>query len=386
MFASSFRHLFRLSLCACIVAGPITSAALAKRAAKSAPATEVNPDAYRGAIVIDAATGKVLFEDKADVQNPPASVTKLMTFLVIQDKIQRGELMLQAPVIISAEAAKMGGSEAWLVHKETVSVEQLLYLLMVPSANDAAMALAIHATGSKEAFIDLMNAKARDLGLAHTEFHSPHGLVPGKGQTADLTTARDLAVLSREVIAKTDILRYSSTRAYEFRHGNGVVNRFDNHNHLLGAVPGCDGLKTGWYQKAGYSISVTAQRNGRRVIVVVLGSPERVLRDNVATRLVERGFAALPPLVASAPAGLAPAHAANPTASAPPTPPATGPGTAPPTPTATSAGTAIPPTTAPAEAGTSLKLVPLQPGEETPLGANPATAPAVHVDLSRAKK
>ena len=305
MFASSFRHLFRLSLCACIVAGPITSAALAKRAAKSAPATEVNPDAYRGAIVIDAATGKVLFEDKADVQNPPASVTKLMTFLVIQDKIQRGELMLQAPVIISAEAAKMGGSEAWLVHKETVSVEQLLYLLMVPSANDAAMALAIHATGSKEAFIDLMNAKARDLGLAHTEFHSPHGLVPGKGQTADLTTARDLAVLSREVIAKTDILRYSSTRAYEFRHGNGVVNRFENHKHLLGAVPGCDGLKTGYFTKAGYSIAVTASRQGRRVMVVVLDSTTLAIRDAKAAELVAKGFTLLPP----APAPVTPAPA-----------------------------------------------------------------------------
>jgi D-alanyl-D-alanine carboxypeptidase (penicillin-binding protein 5/6) len=299
MFSPSFRLL--LVIAACSIAGLVSAAAATTRKNAKAAAAEVDPSAYRSAIVLDAAIGRVLFEDNADVQNPPASVVKLMTFLIVQDKIRQGELALNTPVTIPAQAAKMGGSEAWLMDKEVVPVEELLCLMMVPSANDAAMALAIQTAGSKEAFVDLMNARARALEMTHTEYHSPHGLPPGRGQEPDLSTARDLAMLCRELITKTDILRYTSTRSYEFRHANGVVNKFDNHDHLLGTLPGCDGLKTGWYPKAGYSIAVTVQRNGRRVIAVVLGSPQRELRDNVATRLIERGFAALPPALAPVP-------------------------------------------------------------------------------------
>jgi D-alanyl-D-alanine carboxypeptidase (penicillin-binding protein 5/6) len=303
--------------------------------------------------VIDAATGRVLFEDKADVQNPPASVLKLMTFLIVQDKIRQGELALTTPVTIPAQAARMGGSEAWLMDKEVVPVDELLYLLMVQSANDAAMALAIQAAGSKEAFVDLMNARALALGMTHTEFHSPHGLPPGRGQEPDLSTARDLALLCRELITKTDILRYTSARSHEFRHANGVVNKFENHDHLLGTLPGCDGLKTGWYAKAGYSIALTVQRNGRRVIVVILGSPHRELRDSVATRLTERGFAALPPAPARVPAAV-PGVAA--------------------------------PAAAPGADSSAIKPVPLTPAEKESLENGPDSSPTVHVDLSKTKK
>jgi D-alanyl-D-alanine carboxypeptidase (penicillin-binding protein 5/6) len=210
----------------------------------------------------------------------------------------------------------------------------------VQSANDAAMALAIQTTGSKEAFVDLMNTRARALGMTHTEFHSPHGLPPGQGQEPDLSTARDLALLCRELITKTDILRYTSTRSHQFRHANGVVNRFENHDHLLGTLPGCDGLKTGWYAKAGYSITVTVQRGGRRVIAVILGSPQRMLRDNAATRLIERGFAALPA-----------APAASPGADA-----------------------------------SVIKPVPLTPAEKESLEHGPDSTPTVHVDLSKTTK
>jgi D-alanyl-D-alanine carboxypeptidase (penicillin-binding protein 5/6) len=381
MSTSSLRLLL---LCCCVLSGAVRAATdasarkPARSTAKTAAATDINPEAFRSTVVIDAATGKVLFEAGADVQNPPASVTKLMTFAVIQDKLQRGELTLQNPVTIAAEAAKMGGSEAWLVHNEKVSVEELLYLLMVQSANDAAVALAIHTTGSKEAFVELMNAKARELGMTHTEFHSPHGLPPGKGQEADVSTARDIALLSRQLIAKTDILRYTSTRTHEFHHANGVVNNFINHNHLLGLVPGCDGLKTGWYAKAGYSLATTVQRNGRRIIVVVLGSPERKGRDTLTTQLVERGFAALPPVVSQPPlagatAGVFPAtlpvHAAAPTP-LPPSPP--------------------PSSAAQAQTGdtaTSLKLVPLNPDERNQLIGGPAEPDVtVHVAMPPAPK
>jgi D-alanyl-D-alanine carboxypeptidase (penicillin-binding protein 5/6) len=203
---------------------------------------------------------------------------------------------------VTAEASHTGGSRVWLVDKEQITVEELLYALMVKSANDAAVALADHVSGSKEAFVDLMNLKAQELGLHHTVFHSPHGLPPEtkKGQEADLSSARDLATLARKLIVETDVLKYSSTAHRDFRHQNGVVIKLDTHNHLLGAVPGCDGLKTGFYREAGFSLVATVQRGGRRIIAVILGSPERKLRDTVTTQLIERGFAALPPLVAPA--------------------------------------------------------------------------------------
>lgn len=339
------------ALVSCALAG---AAFAARRPEMPAAPAEISASDFRSAIVIDAATGQVLFEDKPDVQSPPASVTKLMTFLVIADKIKQGEMALTTPVTITAEAARMGGSEAWLMDKEVVTVEELLYLLMVPSANDAAMALAIHAAGSKEAFVELMNARARELGMTHTVFQSPHGLPPGRGQEPDLSTARDIALLSRELINHTDILRYSSTRTHEFRHANGVLNKFENHDHLLGAVPGCDGLKTGWYAKAGYSIAATVQRNGRRVIAVVLGSPQRLLRDNIATRIIARGFAALPLLPAPA--------------------------------TTTPAPAAAPPSVAAGADSSSLKLVPLTPAEKQSLDNGPDTSDTVHVDISKTKK
>ena len=344
----------------CALAGAACAARAPATRAEPGAASGIDPGDFRSAIAIDAATGKVLVEINPDVQNPPASVAKLMTFLLVAEKIQHGELALTTPVTIPREAAKMGGSEAWLMDKEVVPVEELLYLLMVQSANDAAMALAIQTAGSREAFVDLMNAKARELGMTRTVFQSPHGLPPGRGQEPDLTTARDLAILARELVNHTDILRYTSTRSHEFRHANGVVNKFENHDHLLGSVPGCDGLKTGWYAKAGYSIAATVQRNGRRVIAVVLGCPQRVLRDTITTRLIERGFAALPPApVASAPAVAAAAPAAGP-APAPTGPPA----------------------------ASGIKLVPLSAADKQALDNNGGDSggDTVHVDLAKPKK
>jgi D-alanyl-D-alanine carboxypeptidase (penicillin-binding protein 5/6) len=379
MSTSSLRLLL---LCCCVLSSAVRAATDAsarkptRGIAKPAATTEINPGAFRSAIVIDAATGKVLFEAGADVQNPPASVAKLMTFAVIQDKLQRGELTLQTPVTIAAQAAKMGGSEAWLVHNEKVSVEELLYLLMVQSANDAAMALAIQTTGSKEAFVELMNAKAHELGMTHTVFYSPHGLPPGKGQEADVSTARDIALLCRDLIARTDILRYTSTRTHEFRHANGVVNDFINHNHLLALVPGCDGLKTGWYAKAGYSLATTVQRNGRRIIAVILGSPERKVRDTLTTQLVERGFAALPPVVPP----LAPTTATG-TPAAPPLGQPASP------PTAASKQPAPASSTQTGDTVSSLKLVPLSPEERSqPIGAATQSDATVHLAIPATKK
>ncbi|MES1168756.1 MAG: D-alanyl-D-alanine carboxypeptidase family protein, partial [Oleiharenicola lentus] len=274
---------------------------------------KVSRNPYLGAIVIDDASGQVLFEDNADARGYPASVTKLMTFLVIMDKVHAGQLTLQTPITVSAEASRTGGSQVYLKQGEVFTVDELLYALMIQSANDAAVALAVHAAGSKEAFVELMNAKARDLGMTNTTFHSPHGLPPGKGQQVDLTTARDLATLSRELINHGDVLRYSSVKVRTLRASSANPFEMRNHNHLLGKLAGCDGLKTGYFSAAGYSLSATVERSGRRIITVVLGSEASKTRDFKVMELVEKGFAApvtTLPVVRTAVAPAKPAPAA----------------------------------------------------------------------------
>jgi D-alanyl-D-alanine carboxypeptidase (penicillin-binding protein 5/6) len=272
------------------------------RAAKdSAPAPKptrkkvIAENPYLGAIVMDNATGKVLFEDKADAEGYPASVLKLMDLLIILERVEQKQLALQDPVIVSAKASHIGGSRVWLAEKETFTVDEMLYALMVQSANDVAVALAEKLVGSTEAFVELMNKRAQELGMTRTVFHSVHGLPPGAGQEHDVTSARDFALLSRELLKHKDTLRYTSTRERPFRPDDKkhmVMMR--NHDHLLGQVEGVDGLKTGYFTEAGYSIALTAERKGQRVIVIVLGSVDRKLRDAKAAELLARGFLALP--------------------------------------------------------------------------------------------
>jgi len=266
--------------------------------------------AYAGVIVTDAATGRVLFEDNADVSNPPASMAKLMTFAVLHDKLAGGTLTLQTPVRITVEDSKMGGTQVFLDPRETFSVEELIYAMMIQSANDAAHALARVGGGSVDAFVDLMNAKARELGMTHTTFRTPHGLPPPSRRIADgdLTTPRDFAVLCRHLVTNTDVLKYTAVRERDFGPARKAgPQHMRNHNNLLGKVAGVDGLKTGYTVGAGYCLSATAQRNGRRVIAVIMGSfgPNGQIdkgrtRDLKAIYLIERGFAALPPVVAAA--------------------------------------------------------------------------------------
>lgn len=252
---------------------------------------------YLGAIVVDAATGKVLFDDNPDAQAPPASIVKLMDLLIVLEQVKSRAISLQDPIIIPAEAAKIGGSQVYLKQGEIFTVDELLYALMVQSANDAATALAIHVAGTKDAFVDLMNRKARELGMTDTTFHSVHGLPPGKGQMPDLTSPRDISRLCRELL-KWDALRYTSVKERPFRPDSSRPFIMRNHNHLLGNFDGCDGLKTGYYRAAGYSIAATAARKGRRVIAVVFGSVSSRMRDKQTKNLLAKGLTAL---IAAAP-------------------------------------------------------------------------------------
>lgn len=259
--------------------------------------------AYKGAIVMDARTGEVLLEDRADIISPPASMTKLMTFAVVHDRLASGALTLTTPVRITNEDARMGGTQVYLDPRETFPVEELIHAMMIQSANDAAHALARTAAGSVEAFVGLMNAKAADLGMKNTTFRTPHGLPPANRRTADgdLTSPRDFALLSRHLVLNTDVLKYTSIRHRPFgQRYREQPMEMTNHNNLIGKVDGVDGLKTGFTNGAGFCLSATALRNGNRIIVVTMGSVQAKVRDLKVTELLERGFAALPAAPAAA--------------------------------------------------------------------------------------
>lgn len=301
-------------------------AASAKRAAPTRPSAKEDGSAFKGAIVVNAATGDVLYEDRADYAGPLASMTKLMTFAVLHDKLKAGAFALNTPVKIMNED-NIGGTQVFLDPRETFPVEELLYAMMIQSANDAARALARFAGGSVEAFVEQMNAKAKELGMAHTAFRSPHGLPPTGRRLSDYdtTSPRDYAMLCRYLLQNTDVLKYTSVKNRDFapERPKGAF-KMSNHNSLLGKVAGVDGLKTGFTDAAGYCTSVTAERNGRRVIVVIMGSlgPNGQhdlghARDIKAVELLERGFAAIPP---GAPAFAGPKAAAPAATSAAATP------------------------------------------------------------------
>jgi len=352
----------------------------------------------KGYIVMDAASGKILIEENADVVSPPASMTKLMTFAVLADKLQSGALTLDTPVKIENEDSQMGGTQAYLDPRETFPVEELIYAMMIQSANDAAHALARTAAGSRAAFVEQMNAKAREIGMTHSTFRTPHGLTSKRQSIneGDLTSPRDYALLCRYLIQHTDVTKYTSVRTREFgpNRAKGPM-RMENHNKLLGKTSGVDGLKTGYTENAGYCLSATAERNGRRVIVVIMGcfgGKDREIdkgksRDLKAIDLIERGFNQL---ATSGAAMVAPAAYTAPIFSKP-TAPATKP-----TPMGKASAKKA---AAPAEAPTPVEQAPLAApaAEVSPVSAasspvapaaesSNAAAPAVKFELPAKKK
>lgn len=255
-------------------------------------------DPYYGAVVIDAATGQILQEDHAAAVSYPASMVKLMNIFLILDDVKAGKIRLDEPVTVTREVAQIGGRQVWLKEGEVFPLEELIYAMMVHSANDAATALAIRSSGSKEAHAARMTAKARELGLRNTAFHTVHGLPPSAGQEADVTSALDMALLAKALLeAHPEILKYTAIATRPFREeGKDGFVLLTSSNKLLGKTPGCDGMKTGYFSAGGFSITATAQRDGRRVIAVVLGSKDKNVRDAKAAALIESGFAKLPPL------------------------------------------------------------------------------------------
>lgn len=290
--------------------------------AERAKINDIARDPYISALVVDADSGEVLFEDNAKTVVYPASVLKIMDMLVILDQLEQGKVRLDQMVQVTKEAARMGGSQVYLDPSEQFSVEDLLYALAVQSANDAAVALAIHVAGSTEGFVAMMNKKAEELGMKDSRFYSVHGLPPAKGQKPDQTTAHDLALLGRELAKRPTIFEYTNTRERPFRDGKFIMR---NHNHLLAMVSGCDGFKTGYFQAAGFSIVATAQRDGVRLIAIVMGSKDRKIRDAKTAELLAKGFAQVPPKPVAAAAVEKPAPIPEKIAASTPSAPETAP-------------------------------------------------------------
>lgn len=238
------------------------------------------------AILMEAATGEILYEKNADEALPPASVTKVMTLLIAMESIDGGKISLDDKVTTSERAAAMGGSQVYLKVGEEMSVEELLKCVIICSANDACVALAEHIAGSEEAFVGMMNEKASALGMENTHFENTNGL--DDTVTNHVTSARDIAIMSRELLKHEKILEYSGIWMDSIRNGEFVLT---NTNRLIRFYSGANGLKTGSTSKAGFCISATAKRNGMQLVCVIMGAPTRDTRNDIARTLLDFGFA-----------------------------------------------------------------------------------------------
>ncbi|MFC1890368.1 D-alanyl-D-alanine carboxypeptidase family protein [Thermodesulfobacteriota bacterium] len=236
---------------------------------------------------MDHATGEILFESNLHMSLPPASMTKMMTALIAMEEIETGNMELQRPVKVSAKASLIGGSQVYLKHGEDFTLEELMRALMIHSANDAAVAIAETVAGSTEAFVDLMNMRASELGMIDSTFHSVHGLPPGKGQKMDATSAYDMAILARHLIRYPKVLEWTSIMTAPFRGGKFTLY---NTNKLIGRYQGLDGIKTGYIKESGYCVTATALRRSRRMISVVMGAPSEKAKQTETTRLLTMGF------------------------------------------------------------------------------------------------
>lgn len=238
------------------------------------------------AVLMEASTGKVLYEKEADTPLPPASVTKIMTILLTMEAIDNGNLSLTDSIQVSETAASMGGSQVFLKVGETMTAEDMLKSVVVASANDAAVALAEHLAGSVEGFVSKMNARADELGMKNTNFENATGL--DDNTVNHVTSARDIAIMSRELLKHDKILNYSTIWMDTIRNGEfGLTNT----NRLIRFYNGANGLKTGSTSKAKFCISATAKRDGMQLIAVIMASPTRDVRNECAKKLLDYGFA-----------------------------------------------------------------------------------------------
>lgn len=242
-------------------------------------------------VLMEAQTGTVIFEKDKDTRRSPASITKIMTLILIFDALEKGSLKMDDTVITSAYAKSMGGSQVFLEEGETQTVETMIKCIVVASGNDASVAMAEHICGSEQEFVRHMNERAAGLGMKNTNFEDCCGLTDSANH---YTTAEDIAIMSRELITKyPKILEYSSIWMENITHVTRQGSKefgLTNTNKLLRSYEGCVGLKTGSTSLAKYCLSAVAQRNGVTLIAVVMAAPDYKVRFKDAAAMLNYGF------------------------------------------------------------------------------------------------
>lgn len=240
----------------------------------------------KSALLVEPGSGKVLYEHNSHEKFAPASVTKIMTMLLAMEAIDSGKIKLTDKVTVSENAKKMGGSTMLLDTGEVRTVEELLKGIAIASGNDAAVAMAEYLGGSEEAFVNMMNEKAKALGMNDTSFKNCTGLP----EDNHFTSAYDIYLMSRELLKHPTILKYSGTYMETISEGRKTPIELVNHNKLVRFFKGCDGLKTGFTNEAKYCISATATRDGVRMLTVIMGAPTYKIRNRDASMLLNYGF------------------------------------------------------------------------------------------------
>ena len=306
------------------------TAAVVKKSAAVETAHRRSP--YVGAISVDAKTGRVLFEDKADAEAYPASVTKLMTLLLVMEDVKQGKYAFDDKVEATADAYQSEPSWVGIKAGEKMSVRDLCAALMVESANDAAIVLGVHSAGSFDAFVARMNARAAELGMKNTRYYNPNGLPPNAKKrypwkSFNVSTARDQMLLARRLVKMPEVLRLTSIKTCDLvrtvdgyrvsvtrrtneplvetkpAEGEKVVKQLRNHNNVMrmdklkilnqDGTEAVDGLKTGYIDAGGSSVVLTGCRGGKRAIVIVLGSASTKERDANARLLLADALGSL---------------------------------------------------------------------------------------------
>lgn len=246
---------------------------------------DIVPNA-KSAILIEASTGKVLYEKNIDEKYAPASMTKMMSLLLIMENIDNRNLRMDEVIKVSKNASSMGGSQIFLQENEEMTVEDLLKGITIGSANDATVALAERIGGTESAFVELMNKKAKELGLKNTNFKNPTGL----DEANHYSSSRDMSIIARELVKHSKILEFSSI--YETYLRTDTDNKFwlVNTNKLVRFYPGVDGLKTGYTEEAGYCLTATINKENMRLIAVVMGEPTSNIRNSEVSALLDYGY------------------------------------------------------------------------------------------------
>ena len=277
------KKILSLMICLLIIPG-LVLAAETKAVVKTSTNLAENA---KSAIMIEASSGKVLFDKNSHEKLPPASMTKMMSMLLIVEAVEDGIISWDQKITVSENASGMGGSQILLETGEQMSVDDLFKGVAIMSGNDAVVALAEAVAGTEDEFVKMMNKRAKELGLKDSVFKNPHGL----DDANHYSSAYDMSLIAKELVKHDRVLKYTSTYEDYLRKGTERELWLTNTNKLTRFYPGVDGLKTGYTKEAGYCLTSTAKRDGMRIITVVMGEPDTKTRNSETSTMLDYAFA-----------------------------------------------------------------------------------------------